>query len=166
MPAPGTNDNRCVSVGFERLGKLLENFFERLLFDRLTIPILPIQAARQQEGFLSIIRQQQIEGVLGHPNPSRRIETGPKTKTHVGRPDWQGDASHFYQSPQSRPLRLLQLPQSVVHESPILIHQWNQVGNGTQSNQVEALFEIKIWEAPCAQQSVAELENKTGCTKI
>ena len=69
MPAARTDHDRRVPVRDEGVGELLQDFFQSLLFDRLPIAILPIQAARQQKGLLRIIRQQQIERILSHSDP-------------------------------------------------------------------------------------------------
>src|SRR4029077_9285607 len=61
MPSAGTDDDRGVPVGHEGARELLQDLLEGLLFDRLPITILPVQAARQKKRLVRVIRKQQLE---------------------------------------------------------------------------------------------------------
>src|SRR6516164_10107838 len=82
MPAARGHHDRSVSIGNERVRQLHQRFIERLLFDRLAIAILPIQAACQQKGLLRLLSKQKFERILGYSKSAGRIQSRADTEAN------------------------------------------------------------------------------------
>ena len=107
------------------------------LLDGLAVAVERLELVREQVGFACVLGEHEVQGHVGPPEPSRRVEAWGEAERDGGRVDGRRiDAGDAHQRPQAGLLGAREAAQAVGGERAVLVHERNDVGDRGERDEV------------------------------